>query len=179
MFIKENSALVVVDIQEKLARAMHSKEKLIEYSVKLIQGMKVLDVPIITTEQNPKGLGLTVPAITAELTGNKPVVKLSFSCCDEKAFVQKLKAIKRNQIVLAGIEAHVCVYQTALDLISMGYEVEVAVDCIDSRSEENKKMALQKMVMAGVGLTSMEMILFDLLKVAEGTKFKEILKIVK
>ncbi|MCX6013117.1 MAG: hydrolase [Chloroflexi bacterium] len=179
MFIKETTALVVIDIQEKLASVMSNKVKLIEHSLKLVKGMKVLDIPIIVTEQNPKGLGLTFPGIAEELAGNKPVIKLCFSCCDEPLFVQKIKALNRNQIVLAGIEAHVCVYQTALDLISMGYEVEVAVDCIDSRTVENKEIALRKMARAGVGLTSMEMTLFELLKVAEGARFKEILKIVK
>lgn len=175
----EDTALVIVDIQEKLAAAMHDRETLIENAVKIVQGAKILGLPILWTEQNPKGLGPTVPQVAELLSDMEPITKLSFSCTGEQRFVDELERLDRDQILIAGIEAHVCVYQTVADLIDRGYEVEVLVDGVSSRALENKAIGLAKCEAYGAWLTSVETALFELLQVAEGEKFKQILKIVK
>ena len=179
MLVIENTALLVVDMQVKLTRAMAEKESLVTNVQKLIAGMKVLDIPVIFTEQYPQGLGATIPEITNLLTEIKPITKMSFSCCGNEEFLQKVKGLKRKQLLIAGIEAHVCVYQTVCDLRTMGYEVQAVADCVSSRTLENKAIALDKMRDNGSQVTSMETALFELLKTAESKYFKEISMIVK
>jgi nicotinamidase-related amidase len=104
---------------------------------------------------------------------------MSFSCCQNDRFASALKALNRKQVLIAGIEAHICVYQTAVDLVGLGYEVQVVADAVSSRQIENKEIGLQKMKAFGISLTSVETALFELLKVAEGEQFKKIIKIVK
>jgi nicotinamidase-related amidase len=175
----DNTVLLIIDVQGKLARVMDNEEMLFENLQKLIKGAKILGIPILWTEQNPEGLGPTIPEVANLLSGIKPISKLSFSCCGNERFTEALRALNRKQVLLAGIEAHVCIYQTAVDLIDLGYEVQVVTDAISSRTKANKGIALEKMKKAGASLTSMETALFELLKVAEGPKFREILKIVK
>ena len=175
----DKTALVIIDVQEKLSRVMHEKEKLFENLQKLVKGAKLLNIPIIITEQNPNGLGPTVSEIAPLLTDIKPVTKFSFSCCSEEPFLRQLEMLNRKQVLLAGIETHVCVYQTAVDLIEAGYEVHTIVDCVSSRTLENKNLALDKMKSEGANLTSVEIALFELLKTAANPKFKELSKIVK
>jgi nicotinamidase-related amidase len=179
MLKMENVALLIVDIQGNLAHSMHGKELLFKNVQKLIKGTQVLGIPILWTEQNPQGLGPTIPEIADILSNIKPISKMSFSCCQNNRFVQALKALNRKQVLIAGIEAHICVYQTAVDLVDLGYEVQVVTDAVSSRNMENKEIGLQKMRDSGVSLTSVETALFELLKVAEGEQFREILKIVK
>jgi nicotinamidase-related amidase len=133
---------------------------------------------VLWVEQNPDGLGPTVPALAGLLTG-RPIVKRSFSCCGEPAFVEALAATGRKQVLLAGIEAHVCIWQTVAELRAAAYEVEVAADATASRAPANKEVALGRIRAAGAGVTSVETALFELLGAAEGPKFKEILRIVK
>ena len=175
----ENTVLIVIDIQDRLARVMPEKEILIESFQKLLKGVQILGIPIILTEQNPKGLGLTIPEVANLLPGIQPIPKLSFSCCGEERFLQELKALNRRQVLLSGIELHVCVYQTAMDLISLGYEVQVVADCVSSRAAKNREIGLEKIRSAGASLTGTETVLFELLKVAEGAKFKEISQLLK
>ncbi|MDD2316391.1 MAG: hydrolase [Desulfobacterales bacterium] len=175
----ENVVLLIVDVQGNLAHSMHEKELLFENVQKLIKGIQVLDIPILWVEQNPQGLGPTIPEIADILSNIQPISKMSFSSCRNDRFVQALKALNRKQVLIAGIEAHVCVYQTAVDLVNLGYEVQVAADSVSSRKMENKKIGLQKMRDAGTGLTSVETALFELLKSAEGDRFRKILKILK
>ncbi len=179
MFNMENAILLIVDIQGNLAHLMHGKELLFKNVQKLIKGIQVLGIPILWVEQNPQGIGPTIPEIADILSDIQPISKMSFSSCRNDHFVQALKALNRQQVLIAGIEAHVCVYQTALDLVDMGYEVQVAADAVSSRNVGNKEIGLQKMRDSGVSLTSVETALFELLKVAEGQQFDEILKIVK
>ena len=179
MLATENSVLVLVDVQEKLARAMHEKEALLESTVKLVQGAKVLSIPILWTEQNPNGLGNTVPEVAELLSDLQPVTKLSFSCCGEIRFMERLKELNRKQALVAGIESHVCVYQTVMDLLNMGYEVQVVADAVGSRTPENKAVGLERCKELGASITSAETALFELLRVAEGDKFKQMLKVVK
>ena len=179
MLKTENVVLLIVDIQGNLAHAMHGKELLFKNVQKLIKGIQVLGIPIVWLEQNPQGLGPTIPEISDILANIQPISKMSFSCCQNDRFMQALKALNRKQVLVAGIETHICVYQTSVDLVNLGYEVQVVADAVSSRNLENKEIGLQKMRDSGVSLTSVETALFELLKVAEGERFKEILKIVK
>lgn len=175
----DNTILVVIDYQERLFPVMHDKDKLLGNAVKLIKGARVLEIPIILTEQYPKGLGPTIPEIKELIPDIKPVEKVSFSCCDEETFSKAIESMKRKQVLIAGIEAHICVYQTAMALVRAGYEVQVVGDCVASRDPENKLAALFKMGAAGISPTTSEMALFELLKAAKGDKFKQISSIVK
>ena len=117
MFKKENTALIVIDIQDKLANVMHEKKLLFQNAKKLVQGIRALEIPVIWLEQNPRALGPTIPEVADVLLDIKPINKMSFSCCGNEQFMQALQATNRKQILITGIEAHVCVYQTAADLL--------------------------------------------------------------
>lgn len=175
----KNTLLTVIDIQGNLAQAMHDKESLFKATVQLIKGIKCLEIPIILTEQNPKGLGLTIPEIRELLPDVTAIPKISFSCCDEKAFMEEIKRIGKRQILISGIESHICIYQTATALLDMGYEVHIVTDAAASRDPVNKKLALKKMVRMGAELTCVEMALFELMKSAEHPMFRDIVKIIK
>ncbi len=174
-----NTILTVIDIQGNLAHAMHEKEILFKRVKQLIKGFKTIEIPIILTEQNPKGLGSTLPEIMELLEGVTAISKMSFSCCDEKTYMDSLNALGKKQVLIAGIESHICVYQTSAALLDMGYEVHVVADAVASRFPENRKLALKKMGHMGIKMTSVEMALFELLKTAEHEKFREIVKIIK
>jgi len=179
MLTTDNTVLVVVDVQGRLAQVMHGKEALFENLQKVIRGIQVLGVPILWAEQNPDGLGPTIPEVADLLSDLEPISKMSFSCCGEARFMEALKAMDRSDVLIVGIEAHVCVYQTAVDLVDLGYDVEVVADVVSSRTPANKEIGLQKMRDAGVALTGVETALFELLRSADGDAFKAILKIVK
>jgi nicotinamidase-related amidase len=178
MLNTDSTALIVIDIQVALTRVMHEKDRLIDNARRLVQGANALGLPIILTEQYPKGLGHTIPEI-AELIEPEPVEKTAFSCCGEEAFVAAVEALGRRQLLLCGIETHVCVYQTARELAERGYEVEVVADAISSRTIGNKLIGLDRIKASGAKLTTVEMALFELLKVAGGDAFKQVVKIVK
>ena len=175
----ESTALVIVDVQGKLAHQMHEKQALFENLRRMIRGAQALGLPILWLEQLPDKLGATVPELAELLTDLEPIPKSSFSACRNADFLAALKALARKQVLVVGIEAHICVYQTATELKDLNYQVEVVTDAISSRRAENKHVALRKMNDCGVGLTSTEMALFELLGVAEGEQFKAILQIVK
>ena len=176
---RENVALVVVDVQEKLLPVIDKHECITENLKKVIEGVQVLNIPVLLTAQYPKGLGPTVSQLKEVLQDYAPVEKISFSCCGESKFISALGNLNREQILVGGIEAHVCVYQTCLDLISKGYEVHLLTDCISSRNAENRTLAIDKLKSLGVSVTSVEMALFELLKAADSEEFKKISKIVK
>ena len=179
MLQADNAVLVVVDIQGKLASLMDNKDEFYKNTVRMIEGARVLDIPIIWNEQLPDKLGPTIPEIKAALEGASPLVKKSFSCCGNSDFVARLKELKRRQILLVGMETHVCVYQTAQDLLADGYEVFAVADAIASRSADNKLLGLATMKDLGARMTSVEMALFEMLKYAEGERFKKVIQIVK
>ncbi|MBN1366877.1 MAG: hydrolase [Dehalococcoidales bacterium] len=174
-----NTILIIIDVQEKLWRVMYENEKLSDNLQRLIRGIQILNIPIILTEQYPQGIGPTVPEIAALLTDIKPLAKLSFSCCGDTNFLKILKNIDRKQVLVTGIESHVCVYQTAVDLLNSGYEVQAVTECVSSRTAENRLLGLQRIESAGGKLTGVEMALFELLKTAGNEQFKAINKIVK
>ena len=179
MLNKDTTVLVIIDVQERLANVMSQKENLIANLKKLIKGMKVFQIPIIVTEQFPKGLGPTVSEISELLTDIKPLPKLSFDCCDDEAFMRELKSLKRKQILVSGIESHICVYQTVSSLVNLGYEVHVITDTISSRTVENRNISFNLMNSIGATLTSTETVLFEILRKAEGEQFRIISSIVK
>lgn len=187
---REDVVLVVVDFQEKLLPAVRKREELEETMVRLIQGCRVLGTDIIVTEQYPKGLGRTVPAIDAALTEPlfegevpaaqyTPIEKTAFSAMRDAAFVEKLQAIGKKTVLLCGIEAHICTQQLCMDLLEEGYNVFVIEDGISSRSKHNKKVACTRMTAAGAVLTTYEAALYEMLERKDSPAFKMISKIVK
>ena len=172
----ETTTLVVVDVQGKLAQLMHDKEILFKNIQILIKAATILDIPILWCQQCPEALGPTVPEIEQFLSGSEPINKSSFSCCGEEEFNSRLDNSGRKQVLLCGIETHVCVYQTAVDLHDKGYCVNVIADAVSSRTQDNKHIALQKITAAGIDVTCTEMAIFELLRTAEHPKFKQIAK---
>ena len=179
MLKRTDTVLIIIDIQGNLAQAMYDKENLFTNNVKMIQGFKTLNLPILFTEQIPQKLGQTIPQIASELDGINPIAKTSFSCWDEINFREKLEGLNRRHTVLTGIECHVCVYQTAIDLISNGYNVHLVADAVSSRTPENRQIGIDAIKSAGAKITSTEMVLFELLRTAADPKAKELFKIVK
>ena len=179
MLTPEDTVLVLIDFQEKLFNVMSDKEALKENAVKLVKGALALEVPILCSEQNPDGLGPTIPEIKELIPDVTPVPKLSFSCMGEEKFQEQFEALDGPEVILAGIETHVCVYQTVRDLREEGVEAHVVADAVSSRTPENKAIGLQRMDSFGATITSVEIVLFELMGIAEGDKFMELLKIVK
>lgn len=176
---KDDSLLVLIDFQERLMPAMNDREDLEENTIKLVKGCKVLGVPQLVTQQYTKGLGPTVFGIDEALGEYECIEKTSFSAMGEPDFVDALEKTGRNTVILAGIESHVCVQQTALDLLEKGYGVFLIVDCVSSRSSYDKKYALKRMSNAGITNTTCEAVLFELCKGSREPGFKEISSLVK
>jgi nicotinamidase-related amidase len=175
------TALVVIDIQEKLIPAISIDEAaaVLKNSAILIQGCRVFNIPLLVTEQYPKGLGRTHPNLKLLLENNQPYEKLSFSSYRQPDFRLELERLKIRDIILCGIETHVCVLQTALDLLENGYRVFAAADAMCSRSQFNHHTGLRLMDSAGVIIGSTETFLFQMLEEAGSERFKQISKLVK
>jgi len=176
---RNQTVLVVIDVQSKLLPVIYDYPALVENIKKVIQGAQILGIPVVLTEQYPEGLGLTVDEIRETLSEYNPIEKMSFSCCGEENFIEKIKQLNRNKILVCGIEAHVCIYQTCMDLLSEGYEVHLLVDAISSRKKENRDLTVEKLHIGGVQITSVEMALFEILKEASVNEFRKISKIIK
>lgn len=174
----DQTAVVLIDVQGKLASLMSNSEKSIQKIEQLIKGANVLQLPILWLEQYPKGLGTTVHSIADEINGN-PIEKITFSAWRTDEFKKAIIASNKKKILLCGIEAHICVYQTAKDLQNAGFQVEIVADAVDSRTAEDKQIALARFVQDGIPLTSVEMALFELVEIAQGDQFKQISAIVK
>ncbi len=179
MITPKETLLLIVDVQGRLAQSVFQPEVLEKNINKLLRACKILDVPVLLTEQYPKGLGRTVDSLMKLLPDTLPVEKISFSCCANLEFMRHLRSFNRNDILVAGMETHVCVYQTAVELLEFGYNVHLVTDCVSSRSEENRLLGIRCIEKAGASLTSTEMALFELLRVADGERFKAISSIVK
>ena len=175
----QNTQLVVVDIQGKLSQIVYDSDNMLRHSRILIEGCRILDIPIVWLEQLPDKLGDTHPLIAEALNGLSPIAKSSFSALGNNKFVEHIERNCRKQIILSGIETHICVYQTAVDFIAKGYEVFVAADTVSSRSEENRHIGIEAMRQEGVKILSTEAILFALMKGADHLKFRDIAKLVK
>ena len=179
MLSRTAAVLIMIDFQGNLAEAMHDKENLFANNVKLIQGFKALSLPVMVTEQIPAKLGPTISQLASLLDDVKPVAKETFSCWANRDFRDRLESLTRRHVVLTGIECHICVYQTALDLMAEGYSVHLVADAVSSRTPENREIGMQAIKSAGAQITSTEMVLFELLRTAADPKAKDIFKIVK
>jgi nicotinamidase-related amidase len=173
----DRAVLVAIDIQGNLYRAMDDREFLLQNCRKLLLGVRALGIPVILTEQVK--IGETVPEIRELLPDLDPIVKETFSCWHHEPFAAALKAAGREQVILLGIEAHVCVYQTCLDLLEAGFEVYLAADAVSSRTAANREIGIGRMTAEGAILASTEMILFELLETAAHPKAKELFKLIK
>ncbi len=176
---REKAALLIIDIQERIIGVMAHKERVIDNNIKLIEGAKTLDIPIYYTEQYPKGLGETVPELKELLDGNEAVQKMSFSCSGAGELFAKLKQKNIEQVIVSGIESHVCVQQTVLDLLENGFQVNLAADAVSSRREFDYEIALHRMRDNGAEVTTTEAVLFEVLNVCGTPEFKTISKLVK
>ena len=186
---REDAVLVAVDFQERLMPGMFEKEKLEETMSRLIKGCRILGIPILVTQQYTKGLGETTAKIKEALTceipgalsaGNfTPVEKMTFSAMKEPSFVKALSDTGRRTVVITGMEAHICVQQTALDMIEAGFAVFGVLDCMSSRTLENKEFGQLRMTQSGVIVTGYESVLFDALGNSKDANFKQISAIVR
>ncbi|MBN2684686.1 MAG: isochorismatase family protein [Pontiellaceae bacterium] len=175
-----NEALLLfIDVQGRLHEVMSEKETLDRNLERLLCAAELLELPVLATEQIPEKLGPTNEPFKSMLKGAPIIAKSSFSCCGEPQLTEALEATERKQVILVGIETHVCVYQTAIDLLESGYEVFVAADAVASRVAENKALALEAMRSAGARVLPTESILFALLRDAADPRFKEFLKLIK
>lgn len=176
---KDKTVLMIVDIQDKLAQVMNKREMVIQNTVHLIELSKLYNIPIIVTEQYPKGLGQTVIEIREALTEYKPYEKLTFDCCMETSIDARIKELNRSQIIVTGMETHICVLQTSISLINRGYNVHLVSDAVCSRTDSNWMIALDMIKDVGAVVTSTEIVLFQLLKIAGTEEFKYISKRIK
>ena len=176
---KESTGLLLIDIQERINAVMKYGEVVVENTVKLIQGFKALKLPIFITEQYRKGLGPTESQILEELDESSIVEKLTFSCCGSSELMTQLQDKNIQQVVICGIETHVCVQQTALDLLANEFQVYLVKDAVSSRTKIDHKTAINRLRHEGIIITTAESVLFELLVKANTTVFKEISNIVK
>ena len=179
MLTKETTGLIIIDVQGKLARLVSHSDAVISNCAKLVKGVQALGVPIVWLEQNPDKLGRTVDELRSLLGQQQPITKFTFDGCGEPAFTSAIQATGKTSWLICGIETHICVYQTASQLQQLGYELHLLVDCVSSREQENKDLAIRKLAAAGVELTSLEMCLYELVKDCRAPEFKAILNLIK
>lgn len=179
MFNTHQAVLLIIDVQTRLAEKVLDAEVMAQNNLRLIQAAKILDVPILVTEQVPEKIGPTIALLTDELSDTTKISKKSFSCCGEESFNQHLKKLKRQQIIIAGMETHVCVFQTAVHLLEQSYQVQIVADAVSSRSSLDKEVALSRMGKRGCTITTAEMVITELLQSADHPKFKEVLNLIK
>lgn len=176
---RDDAVLVVVDVQGPFVRAVFETDRVVSNVIKLVESAKVLGLPVLVTLQNKARMGDTIPEIAAALPEHEPIDKMTFSCCGVEPFPTALKALGRTTVVLCGVETHVCVNQTAHDLIELGFAVQVPGDAVSSRTEGNWRAGIERMRDIGVIITSTEMAIFELLRSAAAPEFKRILELVK
>jgi len=176
---KDSCAGLAIDIQERLFPHMDQHEELLRKSLILIEGLKILGVPLFVTEQYPRGLGPTLEAITEAMGGIPVIEKIAFSCCDEAKTLEELEKSGRKTLIIFGIEAHVCVLQTVIDLVGLGYTAVLVEDCISSRNVLDKQVAIERMRTESAVISTCESILFELARKAGTDEFKAISRLVK
>ena len=176
----DNAVLVVIDIQERLVPAMPQKVylRLRDTVEMLVSAAELLDVPVVTTEQYPKGIGHTVPELANACKDNL-IEKVSFGCCGEPNFLAALKDLGRSQVIIAGMEAHVCVYQTVLGLLEDGYHIHLLRDAICSRNKTDYLSGMDNAAQAGAVVTTAETVLFQMLQKSTHAQFRAVSKLVK
>lgn len=181
MLERNHTALIIVDLQEKLVPHIFEKERVLRNTQLLIRLAQIFGIPIVMTTQYAKGLGATVPEIASLLPNITPLDKATFGCFDNEGFTQALRRLGSgiNTVVLAGIESHICVTQTALGALANGYLVHVASDAISSRTEHNWRVGLNRMERSGALVSSTEMIIYELLARSDTPEFKQMLQYLK
>jgi nicotinamidase-related amidase len=177
----DDTMLLVVDMQEKLQPLIADDARLRKNAAALAEGARLLDVPLVVTEQYPKGLGRTVPELrgAVQAAGGHALEKTAFSCPADPMVRARLEALHRSHVLLAGVEAHICVLQTALDLAESGYKVHVVEDAVGSRTRENKEAGLARMLRHGVEPSTVEMALFELMGDAKHPAFRDVQRLIK
>jgi len=175
----KHSFALIIDIQERLFPHIHDHEGLARRCEILIKGLQLLEVPMMFTEQYPKGLGPTIPSIAGLMGDMVAAEKMTFSCCGSDMVEGQLLGLSPHSVIVCGIEAHVCVLQTVLDLRAQGRNAVVVADCISSRKPMDRDVAIERMRSAGAIITTYESLLFELCEVAGTDTFKELSKLVK
>jgi nicotinamidase-related amidase len=176
----ENSVLVVIDVQERLLPAIQNQQQIVFNVRRLLEGAQVFDVPVVVSEQYPQGLGDTVKELTPYIPKETAVLsKKSFSIYDNESIRTEIDSRKRSQIILCGVEAHVCVLQSAFDLLRTGYEVYIVADAVGSRFIIDQETALRRYETSGMTLTTVESLLFEWCRTAEHPQFKEVSRLAK
>lgn len=177
---RRRAALVVVDIQDKLLPAIFEKERVVKNTLLLMKAAALLEVPVVLTTQYRRGLGEIVPEVQAAAPGAEPLDKVSFGCFGDAGFEARLAALAgRDQLLVTGIESHICVTQTVLGALDRGYQVHVAADAVSSRTGANWQLGLARMEKAGALVSSAEMALYEWLRRSDGAAFKQILPLLK
>ncbi len=171
--------LVVIDFQEKLAKTMEYRDQVADNINLLVTASKLMGIPVVVTEQYPDGLGPTVPAVKENLPAVQLIPKMTFNCWGVDPFVAEIEGAGRNTLLVVGMEAHICVYQTVVGAISKGYSVHVPDDAVCSRTSSNWKRGLAMMDSAGAHITCTEAAVFDLMGRADTSEFKELIKLIK
>ncbi len=175
----EDAALVVIDLQEKLVNMVHDREGLLKRAVLIIETAKACGIPMVMTEHYPQGLGYTVEEVKERLPEYRPLIKRIFSCCGVDDFVRSVEATGKTQLMVAGIETHICVSQTVHDLLHRDYQVHVLADACGTRFPADHALGLEKMRDSGAVIASTEMAVYELVERADTYLFKQILKLVK
>lgn len=175
----ESACLVVVDVQERFRSVQEHFDDMVRGCVKLVRTFRALDAPVLATEQYPRGLGHTVPELREALGEIDVAEKMVFSCCGSSDFQTRLQRTGATQVLVCGIETHVCVNQTVHDLLERGYAVQVAADAVESRRASDREIGLRKMERSGAVITTCEMAAFELLSEATHPKFKEVQSLFK
>ncbi|MBN2847881.1 MAG: hydrolase [Coriobacteriia bacterium] len=176
---RTSAALVLIDAQERLADVMPHRDAVVNTMALLARAARVLGMPMVVTRQYPRGLGDTVPEIVEAVGPHEPVDKVAFDCAREPAFSHGLEALGRTQVIIAGMEAHICVTQTALSLGAGGYDVHVVADAVCSRRDADRDVALDRLRAAGVTVTTSESVIYEALGEAGTAEFRALLEIVK
>jgi nicotinamidase-related amidase len=179
MLDKNNAALLIIDIQERLAVVMDRKDQVVKNTLHLVELARMQDLPVVVTEQYPKGLGRTVPEVQSSLPAYLPIEKVSFNCCGEATFNEQIKRLGRKKIIVTGMETHICVLQTSLGLLKAGFDVHLVADAVCSRTKANWRSGVELIRDAGGVLTNTETVLFQLLGVAGTPEFKTISQRIK
>lgn len=181
MLEPEKAVLLVIDVQEKLCAAMDQDvlRQLTKNIGILLESANELAIPVVFTEQYVKGLGSTLPELKSRAPAASCYEKLTFSCCGNEAFVDQLEESGRTQVIVTGMETHVCVLQTVIELLAEGFDVHIVKDAVMSRSSDNKQTAIEAMVLAGAVPACTESVVFQLLKIAGTESFKKLSKLVK
>lgn len=176
---KEKTALVVIDVQEKIFQPIYRKQFILENIKKLVKFCQIMSIPIVLTEQYPKGLGQTVPEIRGTLDKYEPISKTAFSCFGSDEFNKRIGLLSVSTLIITGIETHVCVSQTALDGQEEKFDVVVISDAVSSRTEENWKVGLEKLRTSDITISSTEMIMYEILEKAGTPEFKKVASLLR